>query len=1023
MELLSSGWWDIKLEERGFRIPLCTLLILDSHRSLYYFDMLYNVTLAFLWLMAYVAPVGNYTLYIPPLSDPSHMVWDSRAEFSRHMVSAPVTLVSSRAVLVSAPAPAPVARYAPLAVPFYPIYRFMDELIGHLASLVGCPRPTKKMGHPKPNPTKVLVAASPAPPAPPAPASRTVKHTTTYHHLTSNIETLSLWSSYQLIVGCTAITLVVIAFALARFIYRAWTSIPDDSNSPAGNPPIGSESLPTEPDSISDTDSTSSASPACDNLPASSTWSGLVPEDIALPPVTEEESMTLSIALEVPTLTPALAPVHSSTPVHDASGSFVDIDINSQVTGPTETRDASTGDTTEELIVSSRSLGSSFGLYAQDSPTASSPNLAHGSSPVAHVHTPRTKQWLEGLIRHLQAMERQGNFYGRVYDDWEGGPNWEAPDEGSQGEPAAAIDSINSQEHDENEAGLDATTDEAEDIQSANTDAPALSNGESVNVLSTWSSMDSIDAQMEVLLGEQEAMVFDQQLGARYEPAEVSRLVPTNMWARAGALSQSDSSSSVSDSVNGFLILDNDDSIEVDMADILDEQQGMVFDQGLGITYDPTHVPDLVLVTQHPLDEAQTMLESSSGMSVNGLLTLDTWDSIEGPMAAMLEEQEGVIYGMEVGDTYEPTQVSRLIPQAGLERRNRTPTLSASPSGTSDNAYLVLDTWDSVEGQMAALLDEHAGDRYLGENDPAEVPGLAGANLHSMTDINADLGLPVGALDSGLSKLESQDSIEAEMGAIMRQQEENTTHQGLGTGYESVEVEVPGLVPANVQAATGMNHVLNVGSTRPHLLPSDSNVQGPSTDAPENGSSALGSSNSIEAHMKAILDEQEVDFDPDSEEVHHSTDLPRQVPAKIIAQAEAGSSSSGSVSDLLHPCSNDSIDVEMDVLDEQETMPDRSLSARCDPAGGSKLAPGRLKKKSVIDIDWQIQAIHSPLSITGTSSGSNVQSLSNSTPVMLGLPTGEALRVVKRDRDPSCLTDSSSSDVRLPASPIHEEDC
>ncbi|CAE6428888.1 unnamed protein product [Rhizoctonia solani] len=438
-----------------------------------------------------------------------------------------------------------------------------------------------------------------------------------------------------------SIALFVTAITFARFITRTLTCsvTPDGPGVSLGKQSsYYTEPILITPGSISDKDATPRSSLACVDPIAPSVSSDPAPQNIPLPPVTEDESIALS------------------------------------------------------------SFRSEPGL---ESPLTSSRNLADGSSPVTQIHTPKTKRWLEGLIRHIQAMERQGNFYGRVYDDWEGGPDPQAPVEGSQGEPAGAVDPAKSEEHDRS------PTPRVGGVESTAPDGPEPPNSKSADSLSGLSGVDSIDAWMQAIPHGQEDTVSDQQLSAMHELANVSRLVSTDTQTSDRMFRQSDSLSSVYESVYGVLTLDNEDSIERRMADILDEQEGEMSDQEVAaIVYESTPVPGLALVNRQPREETPALLDSSSDTSVNGHLTLDTWDSIEGPMAAVLDDQDGITYRTEVGTIYEATEASRLIPRTNQRQMDGTAGLSPSSSGVSVYGLLVLDTWDSVQAQMAAIMDE-----------------------------------------------------------------------------------------------------------------------------------------------------------------------------------------------------------------------------------------------------------------------------------------------------------------------------
>ncbi|CAE6501980.1 unnamed protein product [Rhizoctonia solani] len=512
--------------------------------------MFFNFALILFWLLAFVAPVGDYARYMKSFSDTRYIVPDKPM---------PSVMVSAMVPLVLPPAPSPGPRHTLLAVPIYtsadrsreapgtrfnrPIYKFVGELIDHFANLVGRPRPTKTRGHPTSDPTKVPLIAYPAPPTP---AGRGLKHPSIYARPTSGIDPVALWSTYKLFVGWAFFTFVTTIFAFVRFLAHGRTgkhaSAPNDSDVADSSPTKASL---TTFDSILDLYA-ALPSTTCENITTSSNPIRLSPEDVPLPAVTDDELM----ALDIPTT------ILGSASVNDAQALFADIDTKSWVEGKTDTNGTLTEGKTLEPAVSINSIGGIIGLYAGES-LAGAPlrDVSHRPSPAMQAFTPRRKRWLTNLITRLQDMERQGNYLGRVYEDGDGSLDLGTPVQGPSVEPVTNGDnSVDSgrQTRGATEFGPGTTALEVDDTASlasfgfGSNDQSLLSGSASADHLPASVSKDSIDVQMEIMLGEQERMIFDQQLGARYDPTAVSGLIPISLKTKV----EEDSSASKLNSVD-----------------------------------------------------------------------------------------------------------------------------------------------------------------------------------------------------------------------------------------------------------------------------------------------------------------------------------------------------------------------------------------------------------------------------------------------------------------------------------------
>ncbi|CAE6469699.1 unnamed protein product [Rhizoctonia solani] len=448
--------------------------------------MFFNFALILFWLLAFVAPVGDYTRYLKSFEDTRYLVPDK--PMPSVMVPFPVPLASA-----PAPAPLPGLRFAPLAIPVYysyrmpqevptirfnrqkPIHIFVGRLIDRFSHVIGRPRPTKTSFY---APTKVPITAS----APPTPASRVLEHSSTSTGSTSDLNPVALWSKYKLLVGWVLVTFVITISTFARSLIHGrfdnHASTLNDLGVVTGSPTIAEASLSTF-DSILDLYGVPSSSPTSEEFLAPSNSSNLAPEDITLPDPTDDKLITLD----------GYTNLDGSACSTIASAPFANIDANSQAEGATCTRGTLEGGKTLELGVSISFIASTVGIYARGPLVATPPRRdSHHPSPDAQVHTPQRKRWLEETP--LQGTERGGSYHGRTYDSWDDSP----------GSPVKPL-------------------------------APAARNrsGTSIDYLPTSVSKDSIDAQMEVMLVEQDQMIFDQELGGRYTPTIVPGLVPAHL--------------------------------------------------------------------------------------------------------------------------------------------------------------------------------------------------------------------------------------------------------------------------------------------------------------------------------------------------------------------------------------------------------------------------------------------------------------------------------------------------------------
>ncbi|KAH7333828.1 hypothetical protein B0J17DRAFT_721056 [Rhizoctonia solani] len=432
--------------------------------------MFFNFVLILFWLLAFVAPIGDYTRYFKSLADTRYIAPDKPM---------PSVMVSIMVPLASVPAPSPGLRYAPLVIPIYhsissaqearstrfnrqkPIYHFMGELIVRFADMIGRPRPTKTKSHPIPSPTKVPITAYPASPVP---ASRVLEHTPTSASTgsTSDIDPVALWSKYKLLLGWVLVTFVVTISAFARFLARG--RLEKGTPSLNGLDDVTGGSVSTEAslstfDSILDIYGALPSSSTCEEFLTPSNPLNLAPEDVPLLDATNDELIGLD----------GYTNLDGSAPSNVASALFADIDTKSRAEGTTYTHGTLDGGKTLEPAVSISSIAT-VGIYAQG-PLVATPlqRVSHHPSSVAQVYTPRHKRWLEKLVSHVKDMERRGDYYGRVYDNWNDSPGSETQVEGSPAEPPAAHG------------------------------------------------------------GDSDQMIFDQELGNRYTPAFVPRLVPAHL--------------------------------------------------------------------------------------------------------------------------------------------------------------------------------------------------------------------------------------------------------------------------------------------------------------------------------------------------------------------------------------------------------------------------------------------------------------------------------------------------------------
>ncbi|EUC58498.1 hypothetical protein RSOL_260530, partial [Rhizoctonia solani AG-3 Rhs1AP] len=291
-------------------------------------------------------------------------------------------VVLESALMVLAPAPTLLPRSSPLVVPvhytrkvgepkpsrlslskrIFTIYRWIDVLYARIRPSANPARPTKTLHMP----TKVIV---PVHPAQPTPSRHIPDDVPAYSPPSSAIDLAGLWDTYKLVIGWVIMTCFVVVRVFVRFLSReqhidrlaaSEASLPTfmsiiDIYCSLGFPPV------TVPDA------------PCD--------SNLDNRDLLTP----NESSSLALAGgEI--LEPA-ASIHSN------------------------------GSVIEHSVIEH---------YADEpsTPSSSHSSIVHSPAewlarfpPTGQVHSPRSKLWLQGLITRLQNMQREGNFYGRLYDE------------------------------------------------------------------------------------------------------------------------------------------------------------------------------------------------------------------------------------------------------------------------------------------------------------------------------------------------------------------------------------------------------------------------------------------------------------------------------------------------------------------------------------------------------------------------------------------------------------------------------
>ncbi|KAJ1301847.1 hypothetical protein OPQ81_009074 [Rhizoctonia solani] len=404
--------------------------------------MIFNFLLIIFWFLALVLPVGDYHKYIESFSDARTTVPDKYA----HLV-----LVSEKSLSFLPPPPAPVPRFSPLVVPVYSpveakdsthtrfsrskriltIYRWVDEFFTHITNLLGRPRPTKTYD----SPTRVI---APLYPAPPTPGSHVLNDIVVVSPTCSATDPARLWATYKLVLGWVSVTCFSLVIALGQFLSRGYsTAKPVDS--------AGSRD----------------ANPATPHLASYGSivdiyYSLNSPEFITVPsdlthPRVSPESVSSLVAMDGELL--ELADCRSSAPANPSSALPTWIDTKTGVEGITDSNGTLAGGKILEPAMSKNSTSSIIHLYTGGS-LVITPSASLSSIPSTHsidvlsalgddfplagqVHTPRSKLWLEGLIRHVADMQSRGNFYGRVYDNWSDNPDLRAG-EGSSAGPLTA---------------------------------------------------------------------------------------------------------------------------------------------------------------------------------------------------------------------------------------------------------------------------------------------------------------------------------------------------------------------------------------------------------------------------------------------------------------------------------------------------------------------------------------------------------------------------------------------------------
>ncbi|KAJ1301848.1 hypothetical protein OPQ81_009075 [Rhizoctonia solani] len=443
--------------------------------------MIFSLFLIILWFLTLVSPVGDYRRYIQSLSDPRATVPDN-----------PVGAKESK--------PAGFGRGKRILA----IYKWVDALFNYFTDLVGRPRPTRTIHFP----TKVFVPVYPAPPIP----ARQVRHYRPTYPASTAFDLAGLWTTHKLAVGWVAVTFSILVLTFVQFLSHSHSKVNgvvettdySDQIPPANDPEV-IPSFPSLHTSLLESfDSIVDLYCSLEFPPAAAL------EDVPLLATTENELFEL-----------ANSP--GSAHADAARTRFTWIDTKTGVEGNTETYGASAGGKTLEPAASNSSIGI-IGLYTRESSVAitssssrmsisrSSRSLAPADrfSPSGQMFTPRRKLFLERLIIRLRNMERVGNSYGRVYDDWTDNPELETRIEAPRIEPTGAgvSNSVHSDGH--LDTPIEGATElgssfliptETSNSQYCNTSAQNLSTDSgSVLYLSSIASQDSLDAQLGSLL-------------------------------------------------------------------------------------------------------------------------------------------------------------------------------------------------------------------------------------------------------------------------------------------------------------------------------------------------------------------------------------------------------------------------------------------------------------------------------------------------------------------------------------------
>ncbi|CAE6458972.1 unnamed protein product [Rhizoctonia solani] len=320
-----------------------SIQLIARHKLPAALTMILHFFLPLIWLLAFVVPVGDFK-YIESLSEASRTVSDGLVP----------PMFSASATLLWPPAPMPISRRSP---PMQPVYsrptkseeprnfqynhnqgsmvmcNFVDELIHLVIKLVGLSRLTKTSTVPTPDPTKTFVAEFPAAPTS---ASRVLRYTHTHASPASSFYPVVLLATYKLAFGWFAFTFITATFAFVQFAIRAYTPAPNILNIHASASPIFKNLSPPfniTLGSIPELNRESPCSNSCEDLVSPSRAPNLVPENILLPTITDNEL----VALDTPTLLPGSALVDA------ASALFAGIDAKNRVEGTTDMNGASTG--------------------------------------------------------------------------------------------------------------------------------------------------------------------------------------------------------------------------------------------------------------------------------------------------------------------------------------------------------------------------------------------------------------------------------------------------------------------------------------------------------------------------------------------------------------------------------------------------------------------------------------------------------------------------------------------------------